>query len=202
MICGLPYLLLDLQVSQAGNAGQLGPQRIGLAAQGIEVLAKQLDSDLRANPRQHVVNAVGNRLADGDGRRQIDQACSDVSLNLGNAALHFRSGDQADVQFADVDAFSVLIQFCAPATPTDVGDFRYLAYQHFRLASQGGRFSQGYTRVQAHTDKEGAFVEGREEGCRKERHGDSRQDNRHHTSGQHGLGTSQHLLKLALVSRF
>ena len=66
------HLLLDLQVGDAGDGGQLRTQHIGLATQGVEVFAKDLDRDLRAHARQHVVDAVRNRLADLQRRRQVD----------------------------------------------------------------------------------------------------------------------------------
>jgi hypothetical protein len=67
------HLLLDLQVGDAGDGGQLRAQGIGLAAQGVQVLAKDLDGDLRAHARQHVVDAVRDGLADLQRSRQVDQ---------------------------------------------------------------------------------------------------------------------------------
>jgi hypothetical protein len=58
------HLLLDLQVGNAGDGGQLRTQGIGLAAQRVQVLAEDLDRDLRAHAREHVVDAVRDRLAD------------------------------------------------------------------------------------------------------------------------------------------
>jgi hypothetical protein len=66
------HLLLDLQVGDAGDGRQpCAQQGIGLAAQGVQVVAEDLDGDLRAHARQHVVDAVRDGLADGDGGRQV-----------------------------------------------------------------------------------------------------------------------------------
>ena len=52
------HLLFDLQVGDAGDGSQLRTQHVGLAAQCIQVLAEDLDGDLRAHTREHVVDAV------------------------------------------------------------------------------------------------------------------------------------------------
>jgi hypothetical protein len=69
------HLLFDLQVGQAGDAASLARAGLGLAAQGVQVVAEDLDGDLRAHARQHVVDAVRDGLADGDGGRQVARRC-------------------------------------------------------------------------------------------------------------------------------
>ena len=109
----------------------------GLAAQGVQVLAEDLDGDLRAHARQHVVDPVRDGLADLQRGRQIDQPRADVGLDLVHAARQLGGGLQAHVELADVHTFGVFVQFSPAAAATDVGHFRHLLDQHFGLACQG-----------------------------------------------------------------
>ncbi|MNQ98562.1 hypothetical protein D3C85_1142580 [compost metagenome] len=63
-------LLLHGDVDQAGDARQLAAQVLRQAAEGIEVVAVDLQGDLGAHARQEVVESMGNGLADGHRRRQ------------------------------------------------------------------------------------------------------------------------------------
>ena len=130
------HLLLDLQVGDAGDGGQLRTQRIGLAAQGIEVLAEDLDGDLRAHAREHVVDAVRDGLADLQRGRQVDQARADVGLDLVHAARQLGGGLEAHVEFADVHALGVFVQLGPATAAPDVRDLGHLLDQHLGLARQ------------------------------------------------------------------
>jgi hypothetical protein len=101
-------------------------QRIGLAAQRVQVLAEDLDGDLRAHAREHVVDAVRDRLADLHGGGQVDQARADVGLDLVHAARQLGGGQQAHVQLADVHAFGMLVQLGPAAAPAHVRDLGHL----------------------------------------------------------------------------
>jgi len=76
------HLLLDFQVRETGNTGQPRPQRIGLTAQCVEILAENLDRDLRAHAREHVIDAVRDRLADRDRSGQANEPGADVGGDL------------------------------------------------------------------------------------------------------------------------
>ena len=80
------HLFFDFQIGQTGNSGQSPTQGIGLTPQSVQVVTKQLNGDLGTHPGEHVINAVRNGLANGNGCGQIDQAAADVALNLGHAA--------------------------------------------------------------------------------------------------------------------
>ena len=129
------HLLFDLQIDQARDGGQPGLQDVGLAAQRIQVFAEDLDRNLRTHTREHVVDAVRDRLADFQRRRQVHQARADVGPNLVHAACQFSRGFQAH-EFADMHAFCMLVEFSAATAPPHVRHFRYLADQHLGLARQ------------------------------------------------------------------
>ena len=76
------HLLFDFQIGDAGDSGQPAAQGIGLTAQGVEVVAKDLDGDLRTHARQHVVDTVRDGLADGNRCREVDQAGTNIGRNL------------------------------------------------------------------------------------------------------------------------
>jgi hypothetical protein len=173
------HLLLDLQVGDARDGGQLRAQHVGLAAQRVQVLAEDLDGDLRTHAREHVVDAVRDRLADLQRGRQVDQPRADVGLDLVHRARQLGGGLQADVELADVHAFGVFVQLGPAAAPADVRDLGHLAHQHLGLARQRRGFGQRDAGVQAQADQQRAFVEGRQEGGREERHGRRRHHHRH-----------------------
>ena len=52
------HLLLDFQVRQPRDAGELAAQHLRLPAQGIQVFAEKFDGDLRTHARKHMVDAV------------------------------------------------------------------------------------------------------------------------------------------------
>jgi hypothetical protein len=76
------HLLLDFEIGDAGNTGQPAAQRVGLPAQRVEVVAKYLDGDLRAHAGEHVVDPVRDGLADGNRRRQVDQAAANIGRDF------------------------------------------------------------------------------------------------------------------------
>jgi hypothetical protein len=195
------HLLLDLQVGDARDGGQLRSQRIGLAPQRVEVLAEDLDRDLRAHARKHVVDAVRDGLADLQGGRQVHQPLADVGLDLVHAARELGGGLQAHVEFADVHALGVLVQLGPPTAPSDVRHFGHLLDQHFGLARQSRGFAQRDAGVQAQADQQRAFVEGRQEGRWEERHGGRGHQHGRARRRHGGLGPVQHALQAAAVAR-
>ena len=57
---------LDRYVDSARNRGHGLADFFAEGTQRVEVLAEDLDGDIRPCARQHVIDAVGNRLPDGD----------------------------------------------------------------------------------------------------------------------------------------
>ena len=80
------HLALDLQVDEARDARHAALQLLGQAAQRIEIVAEDLERDLRPHARKHVVEPVRDRLADVDGGRQHGEARADVGDDLLAAA--------------------------------------------------------------------------------------------------------------------
>ena len=68
------HLLLDLKIDQARHRRELLARRLGETAQRLEVVAENLQDDLRAHARLQVVEPVADRLADGDRNRQRGEA--------------------------------------------------------------------------------------------------------------------------------
>ena len=122
------HLLFHLQVGQAGDGRQPRAQGFRLAPQRVQVVAKELDGNLRAHARQHVVDAVRDGLAQRNGGGQVHQAAADVGLHLGHAALELRGGQQAHVQLTHVHAFGMFVQLGAAAAPAHVRDLGHLAH--------------------------------------------------------------------------
>jgi hypothetical protein len=139
LICGASTCFSISRSAMPGIRGQLAAQRVGLPAQRVEVVAENLDGDLRTHAGEHVVDAVRDRLADGNGRRQVDQAGADVRRDLAHRAGHFRCRLQADIQFADMDAFGMLVEFRPAAASPDVHHLGHRLDQHLGLLRQSPR---------------------------------------------------------------
>ena len=86
------------------------------AAQRVEVVAVDLERDLRPHARQHVVEAVRDRLADVDAGRQHGEPRADVGQHLLAAALRSL---QVDVELAVVDALGMLVELGAARAAAD-----------------------------------------------------------------------------------
>jgi hypothetical protein len=100
------HLLLDLKVDDTGNFGHQGAQLLRLGAKRGEVLAEDLDRDLRPDTGEKVVDAVGNRLTDvhADAGDRIE-ARADIVQDLLTAGL--RRGE-FDFDFGRVNALRVV----------------------------------------------------------------------------------------------
>ena len=110
------HLLFGLQVDDAGDRLEARFQVGGKAAQRVVVVAVDLERDLRAHTRQHVIEPVGDGLADGDARREHGQPLADVGEHLFAAALRC---SQVDIELAVVDAFGMLVELGAPGAAAD-----------------------------------------------------------------------------------
>jgi hypothetical protein len=95
------HLLLHLQVGDAGDARQLLAQAVGLRAQGGEVVAVDLQGDLRAHPGEQVVQAVRDGLADANRRRQagevVRRSVPPQGIGTRAAAQHIEPGPRRHI---------------------------------------------------------------------------------------------------------
>ncbi len=98
-----------------------GPQR-------VEIIAENLQRDLRAHARQHVVEPMRDRLADVDGDRQHREPRPQIVDDLGLApAVRL----QINFDIGRMDAFGVLIQFGAAGSPPDALHLRHFKDEAF-----------------------------------------------------------------------
>ena len=81
----------------------------------LEIVAEDLHGDVRARARQHVVDAVGDRLADRDVRagQQRDLLTKLLEHGLRGRVLH----RQAHVDLGRLDALDVLVELGAAGAP-------------------------------------------------------------------------------------
>jgi hypothetical protein len=106
---GNAHLALDLKVGEAFDRAQAGLQLLTKVAQRIEIIAKNLERNLRPHARAHVIEAMGNRLADVDSDRRHGKARADVGDDLFTAAVR---RPEVNVDFRGMNALGVLIKHC------------------------------------------------------------------------------------------
>ena len=183
------HLFLDIQIGHAGNPRQPLAQQAGLRTQGIEVFAKHLDGDLRPHTGQHVVDAVGDRLADADAGRQVAQALPDVGIDR---FLRPPLRLELDIELGDVDALGMLVQFGPPGAPPHVVDFRQAAQRLLGRPGDADRLGQRHARIEAQAKGDRAFVEGGQESGRKQGHGQHGQHDGDGGPGDQPFRRSEH----------
>ena len=66
-------MLLNRQVHHTTHLGHAIPDCLGQTAQALQILAKDFHRDIGPRAGQHVVNTVGDRLADGDAHARHDR---------------------------------------------------------------------------------------------------------------------------------
>jgi hypothetical protein len=62
-------------------------QGLGERAQGVQIIAEDLDRDLGADARQKMIQPVGDRLPQADRRRQRGESGADIGEDLFASAL-------------------------------------------------------------------------------------------------------------------
>ena len=137
---------------------------VGESAQRVVVVAVDLERDLRPHARQHVVEAVRDRLADADARRQRRQPRADLGENLLAAAF---GRAQIDVELAVVHALGVLVELGAAGAPADRADLGHLGDELLGEAADAIGFRQADAGLQHDADQHRPLVERRQEGARQ-----------------------------------
>ncbi len=140
----------------------------GEAAQGVVVVAVDLERDLRAHARQHVIEAMRDRLPDGDACRQHGQARADVGQHLFAAARRLA---QVDIELAVVDALGVLVELGAAGAAADRAHLRHVGDNLLGEAADAIGFGQADAGLQHDADQHRALVERRQEGARQRQAG-------------------------------
>ena len=192
------HLLFDFQVDDARQRGEPLAQRLGLATQRVQVVAINLDGDLRPHATQQVVNAVADGLANANGGGQAGNAAADVGVDLGHTAL---TGLEAQVQLRHMHALGVFVQLGPAGAAADVLDLRNAAQRLFSHGANAGGFGQRGARVQPQPDQRHPFIEGRQKRGREQRHRRSRQQHRHPSRRQVAARRGQHMGQATGVAR-
>ena len=86
-------------------------------AQGIEVVAENLHGDVRPGAGEHVVDAVGNRLSDGDVHPGNEREIPPEGLKKGGfpALAH----DQGHIELGGFHPLGVLVELGPSGAPGD-----------------------------------------------------------------------------------
>jgi hypothetical protein len=99
------------------------PEVLGQRAQGVEILAEDLEGDLRAHAREHVVEAMGDRLADIGRHRQHGEPGADVG---DDRVLGPPAGLERDLDLGGVDTLGMLVELGAAGAAADALHLRHL----------------------------------------------------------------------------
>jgi hypothetical protein len=97
---------------------------VGQTAQRVEVVAVDLQRDLRAHAGQQVVEAMADRLADAGSDRQAGQALPDVGNDLLAAAFRRL---QVHVHLGVMHALGMFVELGAAGAAADLGHLGHLA---------------------------------------------------------------------------
>ena len=175
-------LLLGGQVDDAGDLRHLALNLSRESVERGEIVAEDLDGDVGARPGEHVVDAVGNGLANRDvGSRQQRGLLSQLLEHcFARPVLH----RQAHVDLRRFHALHVLVELGATSPPSGRGDLRHAQHQPLEGIAQRVRISEARARNRHGAHGQGAFVELREK--RSARGNDARERN-----GQQSDGSGQ-----------
>ena len=102
---------------------------LGQRPQRIEILAEELNDDLRPHAGEHVVEPMGDRLADIERHRQHCKARAQIGHDSVLAAPAFL---QVDLDLRGMHAFGMLVELGAAGAPSDGFDLRALPGAAFR----------------------------------------------------------------------
>ena len=109
------HLLLERKIHDAGHTAHGLAHPLAQPPQRRQIVAEDLDGDIRPGPGQHVVDPVRDRLTDGHvGPRQRREAAPQIREQVGARAPRLF---QADVDFRRLHALHVLVQLGASGSP-------------------------------------------------------------------------------------
>ena len=121
-------LRLHRQIDEAGRPLHRRRRLLAERSERSQVRTEDSDGDAGARPRQHVVDPVGDRLADGDGGTGNErQALADVGQDgLARPAGVRQPVREPHVYLGRLDALHVLVQLRPPRPPRRSGHFRHV----------------------------------------------------------------------------
>ena len=157
-------LPLDLKVDEARNGGKLLAKILADARERVEIVAKDFQGDLGADAREHVVEAMRDRLADVDRHRQNAELFADLGEDH---VLASPRRVEIDFDLRGMDALGMFVEFGAAGAASDRFDLGNLQQQLLGDQADAVGFRQRYARREGGVDRQRAFVERRQEGARQ-----------------------------------
>ena len=148
--------------------GQYPDVSLAQAREGRESARKQLASGVDPMA-QRKVERTARRFAIENSFANVARSWWDSwkAARTSHHAEYVLRRLQADVQFAHMHPFCMLIQLGTAAAPPDVCDLRHALHQPLGLLGQGRGLRQRHPGVQPQSDQQGSFVKGRQECGRK-----------------------------------
>ena len=154
-------LAFRLHIDEAGNGGDDIADLRGFFAEGVEVVAENLDRDLGLHTREEVVDAVGDGLAHaGEDAGDFGELGANFGEDFGAGAF---GGGEFEFDLGGVHLLHMLVAFGATSAATDgahLGDF---AEEVFSNLADARAFLQRGAGGGEDEDGGAAFIEGREE---------------------------------------
>ena len=186
------HLLFDLQIHDPGHGGKPLAGFLGEAAQGFEVVAENLQHDLRANARLQMIEPMADRLTDRDRNRQHRELLADVRIDFGLRSCRAR---EVHIDFAEIDALGMLVEFGAAGAAPDRFHFGNLRKQTLGDEAEPMRLRKRNSGIVLDRKHQRAFVEGRQEAARQQCCEITRDDNGDRGSPDHDTAVSERPLQ-------
>ncbi len=171
------HLLLDHQIFDPWDIGDCRPHLFRLVAEHRQIVAVELDADLRLHAGEHVTDEMRERLLDGDHhaghlRKFFAHLFESRFTRLSRLRV------EADDDFGNVDPFGVFVEFGAPRAAPEGMHFAVLLHLLQAVVDHAGDMvRRGERRAgrQQHVDLHAPFVEGRQKVAAELRDGDDAQ---------------------------
>ncbi len=158
------HLFFHLQVGHPFYLGDPAPGVFGQSPDDIEVLAEELDDDLRTHTRKHVIQPMRYRLSDIQSDRQHGQPRPQIGDDFFFLAP---AGREIDFEFGRVHALGMFIEFRPTRAPSHGLHLGYAQYQLLGDQPDAVGFGERDTGSEEHVDRKGAFIERGQERARQ-----------------------------------
>src|SRR5262249_5895073 len=149
-----PVLLLDLKVGKTRDRCEAVAQALREIAQRVEVVAVDFQRDLGAYAGEHVIEAMGDGLANADRGPQDAEPRTDVGKHL---LTRGGRGLEIDIDLAEMDALSVLVEFGPSGATADRSNLRNIHQKTLGNQAESIGLAKGDSGVVSEADVERAF---------------------------------------------
>src|SRR6266516_2658234 len=133
------HLFFDLEIDYARHHRELLARGLGETTKRFQVVAENLQDDLRTHPRLQVIQPMADRLADGDRNGQRGKALANIDVDFRFRTCRAR---EVHIDLAEMNALGVLIEFGAAGAATDRLDLGHLRDQPLGHETQPVRLGQ------------------------------------------------------------